>query len=128
MFKQQQIERPKTINDGVSLLAKTVFPAPKERSVIRVEMPNCSSICPVSGFPDEGSVVVEYVPDEHCIENNAFKYYLWTYRNVEITCEMKATWIARHIRQAISPNRLKVTVNHNMLGEGVDLTVTVGAI
>ena len=127
-MQSQQIARPKTISEGASFLAENVFPAPTGCSLIRVEVPNCSSICPVSGFPDEGSVIVEYVPHENCIENNAFKYYLWTYRNEEITCEIKASWIEHHIRQAISPLKLKVTVNHNVLGEGVDLTVVVGSI
>ena len=39
-----------------------------------------TSLCPVTGQPDYGTVEVRYVPDQECIESKSLKYYLFSYR------------------------------------------------
>ena len=37
-----------------------------------------TSICPKTGQPDFGTVIIEYEPRDLCIESKALKYYLWS--------------------------------------------------
>ena len=43
-----------------------------------------SAVCPWTGLPDFGSLLVRYVPDKSCIELKSMKYYLLSYIGVGI--------------------------------------------
>src|SRR5262245_36460763 len=44
--------------------------------VVRIETDEFTAVCPWSGLPDFGTVFVEYIPRDVCIELRSFKYYL----------------------------------------------------
>ncbi len=46
-----------------------------------------TSVCPFSGLPDFGRILIFYVPDKDCIELRSLKYYLLSFRNVGIFYE-----------------------------------------
>lgn len=48
--------------------------------VIRFDFPEFTSLCPVTGQPDFGRIVLEYVPDELCVESKSFKLYMFAFR------------------------------------------------
>jgi len=75
-----------------------------------------TAICPKTGQPDFGSVVIEYTPGERCLESKALKYYLWSFRDEGAFCESLAARIADDIVYAIAPQALKVQVNQNVRG------------
>ena len=43
-----------------------------------------SAVCPFSGLPDLGTVVIQYVPDKKCVEPKSLKYYFVSFRSVGI--------------------------------------------
>lgn len=43
-------------------------PQPKRDYWIRHECPEYTAVCPVTGQPDFGTIVVLYVPDRLCVE------------------------------------------------------------
>src|SRR5262245_48085132 len=43
-------------------------PEPKRDYVIRHVCPEYTAVCPVTGQPDFGTIIVRYVPDRRCIE------------------------------------------------------------
>ena len=56
-------------------------PAPERDYWIRHECPEYTALCPVTGQPDFGGIVVRYVPDELCVELKSLKLYIWSFRN-----------------------------------------------
>ncbi len=51
---------------------------------IVVDDPESTSVCPKTGLPDFGNIVVRYEPDRLCLELKSLKEYLQTYRNLGI--------------------------------------------
>ena len=51
---------------------------------IVVDDPEFTSVCPKTGLPDFGNIVIRYVPDRRCLELKSLKEYLQAYRNLGI--------------------------------------------
>src|SRR5262249_19713928 len=51
---------------------------------IEIVMPEFTSVCPKTGLPDFGKIVLRYVPDKSCLELKSYKMYLLAYRNLGI--------------------------------------------
>src|SRR5512140_209116 len=51
---------------------------------IEIILPEFSSVCPKTGLPDFGKLVLRYVPDKRCLELKSYKMYLLEYRNLGI--------------------------------------------
>ena len=49
--------------------------------VICFSFPEFTSLCPVTGQPDFGTIVLEYIPDQACVESKSFKLYMFAFRN-----------------------------------------------
>ena len=107
--------RPENPEQGLKAIASAAFPAPDVSRVV-MDAREFTSICPMTGQPDFGSVTLEYIPDRTCIESKSLKFYLWSFRNEGAFCESLAARIADDIVQAIAPRFLKVTVHQNVRG------------
>ena len=97
------------------LLASEAFPAPGAQRVT-LTATEFTSICPRSGQPDFGSVIIEYTPGELCLESKALKVYLWSFRDEPAFCEALAARIADDVAAAIAPRALRVEVHQNVRG------------
>ena len=51
---------------------------------IEIEMPEFTSVCPKTGLPDHGTLVLTYVPDKLCLELKSLKMYTLEFRNLGI--------------------------------------------
>jgi 7-cyano-7-deazaguanine reductase len=51
---------------------------------IEIEMPEFTSICPKTGLPDHGVLILSYIPDRFCLELKSLKMYTLAYRNLGI--------------------------------------------
>lgn len=51
---------------------------------IEIDDPEFTSVCPKTGLPDFGHIVIRYMPDKRCLELKSLKEYLFTYRNLGI--------------------------------------------
>lgn len=51
---------------------------------IEIEMPEFTSVCPKTGLPDQGKLILRYVPDKRCLELKSLKMYMLAYRNLGI--------------------------------------------
>src|SRR5205814_3043522 len=65
--------------------------------------PEFTSVCPMTGLPDFGTISVTYTPAGRCIELRSFKYYLTTFRNQGIFYENVVNQIVDDIVSAIQP-------------------------
>lgn len=85
--------------------------------------PEFTSVCPMTGLPDFGTITVTYTPAERCIELRSFKYYLTTFRNQGIFYESVVNQILDDIVSAIQPRFVAVTGDFNTRG-GISARVT----
>src|ERR1039457_7728542 len=51
---------------------------------IVVDDPEFTSVCPKTGLPDFGTIVIRYQPNRRCLELKSLKEYLQEYRNLGI--------------------------------------------
>ncbi len=85
--------------------------------------PEFTSVCPMTGQPDFGTIIVTYTPAERCIELRSFKFYLQTFRNRGIFYENVVNTILDDIVAAIAPRFAAVTGDFNTRG-GVSARIT----
>jgi len=83
---------------------------------IRVEFPEFTSICPKTGLPDFGTIVIRYVPKKHCLELKSLKMYLIAYRDLGIFYENAVNRIMEDVVKATQPVRATVTGEFNPRG------------
>ena len=83
-------------------------PSPKRDYVIRHVAPEFTSRCPMTGQPDFGTVIIEYVPDKLCVELKSLKLYLQGFREEGIYYEAVTNRILDELVGALAPRRLRV--------------------
>jgi 7-cyano-7-deazaguanine reductase len=93
-----------------------VFPAPAHVSEVRFTNDELNSMCPVTEQPDLSNVVIEYVPDQWCIESKSLKLYLWGFRDRAVFAEAMAAEIAGEVMETAAPHRVKVTLTQRPRG------------
>ena len=62
-------------------------PRPGRDYTITIRCPEFTSLCPKTGQPDFGEIIIEYCPDKLCIELKSLKFYMQSYRNKGIFYE-----------------------------------------
>jgi len=75
---------------------------------IEIVMPEFTSVCPKTGLPDFGKIVLRYVPDKRCLELKSYKMYLLDYRNLGIFQENAVNRILRDVVKAALPVSITV--------------------
>lgn len=98
-------------------------PRPERDFEIAIDCPEFTSVCPKTGLPDFGTIRIRYVPDHHCIELKALKYYLMAYRNEGIFYEAATNKILDDLVRACSPRRMTVIGDFTARG-GITTKVT----
>ncbi len=76
--------------------------------IISIEFPEYTSLCPVTGQPDFATIIVEYIPDELCVESKSFKLYMGSYRNHQSFMETITNNILDHFVGRLSPLWMRV--------------------
>ena len=95
---------------------------PDRDYTIRFECPEFTSLCPITGQPDFGSITIEYVPDRLCIESKSLKLYLGSFRNEGSFAESITNLIRDDLVKACRPRRLTVTAQFTPRG-GIGIRV-----
>lgn len=90
---------------------------------IHFEAPEFTSVCPITGLPDFGTIIVDYTPGDRCLELKSFKYYLMSFRNRGIFYEDVTNQILDDIVAACEPLRAKVVGDFHPRG-GIRAVVT----
>ena len=84
--------------------------------VVGLDCAEFTSLCPVTGQPDFGRILIHYVPGELCVESKSLKLYLGAYRNHGSFHEACVNQIADDLVTAISPRYLRVFGDFNARG------------
>ena len=106
------------------LPAIDAFPNQYRGYEVRIEHPEFTCVCPKTGLPDFGCIVIEYVPDGLCLELKSLKYYLTSFRSVGIYQEHAANRVLEDLVAACRPRRMEVALDYRLRG-GIHTLVTV---
>jgi 7-cyano-7-deazaguanine reductase len=78
--------------------------------------PEFTSLCPKTGQPDFATMILEYVPDELCVELKSYKLYLNSFRNDGIYFEAVTNRILDDLVAVTEPRYMKLTAEFNVRG------------
>ena len=90
--------------------------------VITTRYPEYTSVCPKTGLPDYGTVLIEYEPRKLCLELKSLKMYLLAYRDLGIFYENAVNRMLRDFVAATKPAWFRVTGEFTPRG-GLNTTV-----
>ncbi len=89
---------------------------------IRIRIPEFTCLCPKTGQPDFAEILIEYVPDQLCVELKSLKLYIWSFRDEGAFHEAVTNRILDDLKQAIEPRFMRVKAQFNVRG-GIYTTV-----
>ena len=91
-----------------AVLDRVPNPQADTEFVARFTFPEFTSICPVTGQPDFGILVIDYVPDKWLVESKSLKLYLQSFRNHGAFHEDCTVAIGRRVADLLKPQWLRI--------------------
>jgi 7-cyano-7-deazaguanine reductase len=98
-------------------------PRPERDYSITIRCPEFTSVCPRTGQPDFGEILIEYTPGKSCIELKSLKLYMQSYRNKGIFYEALTNEILDDLAGTCKPRSMRVTSQFTPRG-GITTNVT----
>lgn len=95
-----------------------------EDTLIHLEFPEFTSLCPRSGYPDFGTIIIDYIPDKKIAELKSIKLYINSFRNLYISHEETTQEIYKKLSSEIGPKQLRVIGDFKRRG-GVKTVVSI---
>jgi 7-cyano-7-deazaguanine reductase len=114
------IRSPETVRAGV--LETFPYEYPGSPAVVEIDTDEFTAVCPWSGLPDFGRLLVRYLPKERVLELRSLKYYLLSYRSVGIYQEHAANRILRDLVSVCAPVWMELELDYRTRG-GIHTTV-----
>ena len=99
-------------------------PRPQRDYTIHIRCPEFTSVCPKTGQPDFGTILIDYIPDTLCIELKSLKIYMQSFRDKGIFYEFLTNEILDDLTGACKPRWMRVTSEFTPRG-GISTNVTV---
>lgn len=75
---------------------------------INITVSEFTSLCPKTGQPDFATIVIDYEPDNWCVESKSLKLYLMGFRNHGEFHESCVARIAHDLVNILAPKSIKV--------------------
>ena len=97
------------------------FPYEGATQNIVYETTEFSCVCPFSGLPDFGTLIITYIPEKLCVELKSLKYYLVSWRNIGIYQEAATNRLFQDLNTCLKPKELVIKTIYNTRG-GIDST------
>ena len=83
-----------------------------------------TTLCPLNpGQPDYAKLTIQYHPHSHIIELKSLKFYLTSYRTVEMFFEAATNRILDDLVESVKPNKMVLIAEWNVRG-GASTKVT----
>jgi 7-cyano-7-deazaguanine reductase len=105
-----QLGRPSVIpaSPDEAILDRVPNPHPDTGYVARFTAPEFTSLCPVTGQPDFGILVIDYIPGKWLLESKSLKLYIASFRNHGAFHEDCTVGIGRRITELLEPKWLRI--------------------
>lgn len=91
-------------------------PQPDRDYTIRIDTPEFTCLCPLTGQPDFANIQLEYIADQQCLELKSLKLYFWSYRDQGAFHEAVTNQILSDLVKAIAPRFMRVSADFNVRG------------
>jgi len=92
------------------LLQPIEYAYKSKRSIdIIIKQPEYTSVCPMTGLPDNGCITIKYQTDDIFVDLKSLKYYLLQFRNVGMFYEHVVNKILDDLVQVLKPLKMEVT-------------------
>jgi len=104
------------MNEKTKILETFPNPNPERNYTIIHTAPEFTSVCPKTGQPDFATIVLEYIPEQICIELKSYKFYLNSFRNDGIYFEAVTNKILNDMVEVCKPRWMKVTADFKVRG------------
>lgn len=98
-------------------------PAPERDYVIEHTAPEFTSVCPKTGQPDFGTIILRYVPDKLCVELKSLKLYYFSFRDQGIFYEAVVNRVLDDVVAVLQPRWAQIEGAFNVRG-GISSLVT----
>lgn len=114
MIENKTYQTNYKIEDPSSVKTDILDPIPyayrSKRSIdITIKQPEYTSVCPMTGLPDNGCITIKYRPDQSIVELKSLKYYLLQYRNVGMFYEHVVNKILDDLVLVLKPLKMEVS-------------------
>ena len=83
---------------------------------IRIDTPEFTCLCPITGQPDFATIQLEYIADKLCLELKSLKLYFWSFRDQGTFHEAVTNQILSDLVAAVSPRFMRVSADFNVRG------------
>jgi 7-cyano-7-deazaguanine reductase len=83
---------------------------------IHMQIPEFTCLCPKTGQPDFATLILDYIPDQLCVELKSLKLYMWSYRDQGAFHEAVTNQILDDLVAAIAPRFMRLTANFYVRG------------
>ncbi len=83
---------------------------------IEITCPEFTAVCPKTGQPDFGTIVIQYIPGAVCLALKSLKIYLFSFRDRGIFYEHAINTILDDLVDSCHPRRMKVAGHFNPRG------------
>ncbi|HEY1847673.1 MAG TPA: preQ(1) synthase [Opitutaceae bacterium] len=98
-------------------------PAPGRGYLIEHTHHEFTSVCPITGHPDFGTITVRYVPARTCVELKSLKLYFHSFRNKGVFFEAITNQVCDDLGGLLRPRSLTVVSDWKGRG-GVTSVIT----
>jgi len=95
---------------------------PEREYIVEFVFREFTSLCPKTGQPDFGEIMVRYIPDEMCIETKSLKLYFLSFRQHGAFMETITNKILEDLVATCLPRQMTVIAKFNTRG-GTNINV-----
>ena len=81
---------------------------PENEYLVTFTCPEFTSLCPKTGQPDFGKIIINYIPREDMVESKSLKLYLFSFRNHGDFHEDCVNIIMKDLVKLMNPRYLEV--------------------
>jgi 7-cyano-7-deazaguanine reductase len=106
----------KTDPKKISLLEIFDNSFPRRNYLITHTSEEFTSVCPKTGQPDFGTIIISYIADKKCVELKSLKFYLQSFRNEGIFYENVINRILDDLVSVLKPRWMEVVGEFSMRG------------
>ena len=83
---------------------------------IHMQISEFTCLCPKTGQPDFATLILDYVPDQLCVELKSLKLYIWSYRDEGAFHEAVTNRILDDLVAATAPRFMRLTAKFYVRG------------
>ena len=99
-----------------SVLETFPYEYPGTAMAVDIDTDEFTAVCPWSGLPDFGTVLIRYLPGAKILELRSLKFYLLSFRTVGIYQEHAVNRILEDLVRVVAPRWMEITLDYKIRG------------